>query len=174
MYDCLVEPAAAGYYSRSPAQEFIEFLAPRLCNGNRVLQLGDTQDGAITFGLRSAVQPTGQVIGVYGPGQNVDHAKEPTQEVDMGNVTFLNVPDLPVLPFKDNYFDAVYACNIMAHLPVNGKHRAVIKMLQEMKRVTKPSGLVVSRDLAAQHFFPNSDLEDLITKTLFKATGLRT
>ncbi|KAI1169269.1 hypothetical protein F5B18DRAFT_594707 [Nemania serpens] len=60
----------------------------------------------------------------------------------------------------------------MAHLPATPDHSNVLLVLREMRRVTKPGGFVVSRDVAAQHFFPTSDLDGLIMATLRRATGL--
>lgn len=50
-----------------------------------------------------------------------------------------------------------------------------IRVITEMKRVAKPSGLVASHDLSALHFFPNHlyQLDDLVERTLFKAAGMK-
>ncbi|KAK5630685.1 hypothetical protein RRF57_006400 [Xylaria bambusicola] len=58
--------------------------------------------------------------------------------------------------------------------PLNGRQesKAVIKVLDEMKRVAKPIGIVVAREIAAQRFYPGADLENLI-KTILQTTGLK-
>jgi ubiquinone/menaquinone biosynthesis C-methylase UbiE len=45
-------------------------------------------------------------------------------------------------------------------------------VLREMRRVAKPGGFMSSRDIAAQHFFPEGDVGSIVTQALFRSTGL--
>ncbi|KAF2969790.1 hypothetical protein GQX73_g3771 [Xylaria multiplex] len=169
MRHCFAEPP--GCY---PSREFIAPVAAALGGNQKVLQIGAMKAGAIAFSLASAAGPNSHVTAVTGPGETTDSAREMARQLNKHNVTFLDVPDLTNLPFADKFFDVVYACNVMAHLPPSQNNSNAVKLLREMERVTKPSGVIASRDLAAQHFFPNTDIEPLFTDTLLKATGLQT
>ncbi|KAJ8128610.1 hypothetical protein O1611_g5028 [Lasiodiplodia mahajangana] len=137
----------------------------------------------VTFALHDLVAGGGTVTSVNVPSEDVKLADEradelfgPEYEDDLMNFVFITVPDLTRLPFQDNSFDLVYACDIMAHLPtrtIGSYSPDILKVLTEMKRVTKPGGYMASRDIAAHHFFPEDDLGNLITSSLFRATGLR-
>ncbi|KAI8950769.1 S-adenosyl-L-methionine-dependent methyltransferase [Xylaria longipes] len=167
----LIEPIINRY--KHDAEEFTKFLEGYFLDGDNVLHLG-CQDGAITFRISQLVAPMGHVVGVSSPGRNTRRAKGIAKaQVLEDIVTFFDVQDLTALPFQDDTFDIVYASNIMALLPPHPQNEIVIKVLTEMKRVARPGGLVASRDLAAQHFFPTQDLIDIIPRTLFKASGLR-
>ncbi|KAI0194080.1 S-adenosyl-L-methionine-dependent methyltransferase [Xylaria flabelliformis] len=160
--------------NRSPydPDEFTQFLAPYLMDGDEVLHLG-CQDGAISFTLCAKVHPTGHVYAINSPGRNTKRAEQMARTLHVEDqVTFLDVDNLMRLPFGDDSFDVVYASDLMVHLPPMLDHEVVIRVLAEMNRVTRPSGIIASRDLAAQHFFPNHDLIDMVTRTLFKASGL--
>ncbi|KAI0540920.1 hypothetical protein GGR58DRAFT_458352 [Xylaria digitata] len=169
-YPCLAEPPGSYDY-----REFVAPLKAVLSDNQKILQIGAMRAGAIAFGLAVASGLSTHVTAVTGPGETADDAKAMAQQLEIPStrVTFVDVPDLRKLPFEDNYFDVVYACNVMAHLPPSNNNSNVIRLLREMKRVTKPSCVIASRDLAAQHFFPNCDIEPLFTNTIFRATGLR-
>ncbi|KAI1736202.1 S-adenosyl-L-methionine-dependent methyltransferase [Xylaria scruposa] len=152
--------------------EFTKFLDPYLMDGNEVLHLG-CQDGGITFALCSKVLPTGHVFAINSPGRDTSRAKQMARTINFeDNITFLDISNLTRLPFGDDTFDVVYASDLMVHLPPGPEHEVAVRVLAEMKRVARPGGIIACRDLAAQHFFPNHDLIDMVTRTLFKASGL--
>ncbi|KAI0490775.1 S-adenosyl-L-methionine-dependent methyltransferase [Xylaria cf. heliscus] len=152
--------------------DFRRFLAQVVMSSDHILHLG-CQNGAIALQIAPAIKPDGRVYGVNSPGHDTKRAKEIAEENGLDDmISFLDVPDLTMLPFLDDTFDIVYASEIMAQLPPLPDHDNVVKVLSEMKRVTKPGGLVLTRDLAAQHFFPNHDLIDMVTRALFQASGL--
>ncbi|KAI0446645.1 hypothetical protein F4803DRAFT_547079 [Xylaria telfairii] len=104
--------------------------------------------------------------------QDTRRAKENSRRENVDHlIKFINFSIRDTIPVDDGIFDVVYASEIMSHLPSRAENDVVIKVLTEMKRVTKPSGIVASHDIAALHFFPNHryQLDDLVERTLFKA-----
>ncbi|TRX95302.1 hypothetical protein FHL15_003633 [Xylaria flabelliformis] len=180
--------------------EFTDFLRPYLMDGDEVLHLG-CQDGAISFALCARVHHTGHVFAINSPSRNTKRAEQMARMLHVEDqVTFLDVENLMSLPFGDDSFDVVYASDLVTNHTFTSSIQAdiftadgspsaearaifvggtnldfsdvVIRVLAEMKRVTRPSGIIACRDITAQHFFPNHDLIDMITRTLFKASGL--
>ncbi len=60
-------------------------------------------------------------------------------------VKFIN-GDMSKIPFPDNYFDVVYNISVMEHIVIEGRGDLSIhkKCLAELKRVLRPSGLLIS------------------------------
>ncbi|KAI1129427.1 S-adenosyl-L-methionine-dependent methyltransferase [Nemania abortiva] len=171
---CLIPPVAVAPY---PFDGFVSFISQFFWEDIFVLHLG-CGDGRITFALADRMGPTANILGVNAPGQDTKLAEELADErygaitAEDRNITFVTVPDLTKLPFESSFFDVVYASDIMTGFPARDDHLYVGKALIEMHRVTKPGGCMASRDIAAHHFFPEKDLGNLLTKALFKATGL--
>ncbi|KAI0120003.1 hypothetical protein GGR51DRAFT_5365 [Nemania sp. FL0031] len=181
---CLVNPASVVPF---PSEAFVRFIEPYLRPKSFVLQLG-CRDGKITFDIAAYLEPPGHIVAVNVPGQGITQAEgnasllydssdasDASDSADSkeSKFTFIHVPDLTHLPFGRDSFDVVFACDIMAHLPARNDHKYIIEVLSEMRRVTKPSGFMASRDTTAHHFFPTYDLDNLITTSLLKATGLK-
>ncbi|KAH8155908.1 hypothetical protein CIB48_g12339, partial [Xylaria polymorpha] len=132
------------------------------------------RDGDVTIKIANSVGANGYVVALSTPGHDTVRAKENATKEHVDHIIkFINFAVLDTFPFDDNTFDVVYASQIMAHLPARSKHDEAIRVITEMKRVAKPSGLVASHDLSALHFFPNHlyQLDDLVERTLFKAAG---
>ncbi|KAI8633168.1 S-adenosyl-L-methionine-dependent methyltransferase [Xylariaceae sp. FL1651] len=145
----LVDPVTA---SPSLVNEEIAFLSLNLFSGNNVLHLG-CREGDLTLTICNDVKP-GHVVGIDYSQADIRKATANAAYQGVENVTFRVVQDMRTLPFEDDLFDAVFASNL------------------EMRRVTKPGGIVATRDVAAHHFFPNKDLDNLLTRNMFKAAGL--
>lgn len=109
-------------------------LVPHLHPGQRVLDVG-CGPGTITADLADIVAP-GWVVGVDAAADIVRHARDHTDQrrvmVQVGNVYGL--------AFADATFDVVHAHQVLQHLT------EPVPALVEMKRVTKPGGLVAVRD----------------------------
>ncbi|KAI0875044.1 hypothetical protein GGS24DRAFT_320121 [Hypoxylon argillaceum] len=172
LWPCFLSPACIPPH---PDNEAFELLEPIVVKDSKVLHLG-CRDGALTFAIARVVRPEGHVVGVNYPGEHVDATQRLSEalrkEEDISNVSFVQVADFTKLPFATEAFDVVYACDVMARLPPSPNYANALQLLVEMERVVKPFGFIVSRDIAAMHFFPETDLGSLITRTLFRATGL--
>ena len=111
------------------------YLAGHLRPGLSLLDVG-CGPGTITAGLAERVAP-GRVVGVDTAEAVLDEARRNT--AGMRNVEFA-VADVHALDFDDDTFDVVHAHQVLQHVadPVGA--------LREMRRVTRPGGLVAVRD----------------------------
>jgi ubiquinone/menaquinone biosynthesis C-methylase UbiE len=83
--------------------------------------------------------PRAEVVGVDSREQYLDFAKARARDEGISNVTFRH-GDVFALPFPDASFDVVWSKYLLQWL------REPKSALAEMKRVTKPGGVVVSCD----------------------------
>ena len=99
--------------------------------------------------------PRAKVIGVDVRDQYLDFAEERAREEDLRNVGFRRA-DVFELPFPDGTFNVVWAKYLLQWL------KDPKTALAELKRVTKPGGVVVSCDysgFATEHFPIDAELE---------------
>ncbi|KII94035.1 hypothetical protein PLICRDRAFT_153313 [Plicaturopsis crispa FD-325 SS-3] len=94
--------------------------------------------GTITADFAQLV-PQGHVIGVENVPDVLDQARAYATKRGLTNVEF-KVADIHALDFPDNTFDVVHAHQVLQHVgdPVHA--------LSEMRRVTKPGGIVAARE----------------------------
>lgn len=130
------------------AENSAGYLLPELRPGMRLLDVG-CGPGTITVDLARRVAP-GEVLGIDPSAAVLDLARG--EAAGASNVGFEQA-DVMALPFADDSFDVVHAHQVLQHLgdPVGA--------LREMRRVTRPGGLVAVRDsdYAAMTWFPASD-----------------
>jgi ubiquinone/menaquinone biosynthesis C-methylase UbiE len=119
------------------AENSAGYLLPALVPGTRLLDVG-CGPGSVTIDLAARLEP-GEVIGVDSSEAVVEIAREAAKEAGASNVTF-EVADAYSLPFEDDTFDVVHAHQVLQHLT------DPIAALREMRRVTRPGGLVAVRD----------------------------
>lgn len=112
------------------------YLAGHLRPGMSVLDVG-CGPGTITAGLAERVAP-GRVVAADAAETVLDEARANTAGLD--NVEFA-VADVHALDFPDGTFDVVHAHQVLQHVadPVGA--------LREMRRVTRPGGIVAARDV---------------------------
>ncbi|KAF7983331.1 hypothetical protein HWV62_23032 [Athelia sp. TMB] len=123
------------------------YLLPHLTPAMKILDVG-CGPGTITTDL-AALVPQGHVTGLeYEPGV-LPQARAHANERGVTNITFAQ-GDVNALAFPDGTFDVVHAHQVLQHVgdPVGA--------LREMRRVTKPGGLVAVReaDFSAFTWFP--------------------
>jgi SAM-dependent methyltransferase len=108
------------------------YLLPHLRPGDRLLDVG-CGPGTITADLAAAVAP-GRVVAIDRAEAVLTEARAaaPTAEVRTGDVYALDVPD--------DSFDVAHAHQVLQHLT------DPVAALREMRRVTRPGGLVAVRD----------------------------
>lgn len=113
---------------------FSDLLTP----GMRVLDVG-SGPGTISAEIAERVAP-GTVVGVDGSAEIVERAGRLARERGVTNVSF-QAGDAYRLDFPDATFDLVHAHQLLQHLS------DPIAVLREFRRVVKPGGLVVARDV---------------------------
>ena len=117
------------------AENSAGYLLPHLQPGMRVLDVG-CGPGTITRDLGALVGRKGEVLGVDSAAEVVAQAAE---ECDLPQVSFA-VGDALHLDVPDGAYDVVHAHQVLQHLS------DPVAALREMRRVTRPGGLVAVRD----------------------------
>ncbi|MBG0851225.1 methyltransferase domain-containing protein [Streptomyces spinoverrucosus] len=120
-------------------------LKPRM----RILDIG-CGPGTITADL-AALVPDGHVTGVDRAPEILDRARATAMDRGLTNVDFA-VADVHALDFPDDTFCVVHAHQVLQHVG------DPVQALREMKRVTRPGGLIAARDgdYAAMTWYPGS------------------
>ncbi|WP_029290081.1 methyltransferase domain-containing protein [Cellulomonas sp. HZM] len=130
------------------AENSAAYLLGSLRQGQSLLDVG-CGPGTVTIDLARRLAP-GEVVGIDASQAVIDIARDAAKDAQVA-VTF-DVADAYALPFADDSFDVVHAHQVLQHLtdPVAALH--------EMRRVTKPGGLVAVRDAdySGMTWFPSS------------------
>jgi ubiquinone/menaquinone biosynthesis C-methylase UbiE len=131
------------------AQNSAGFLLPHLKDDLHLLDVG-CGPGTVTVDL-ARILAGGEVVGVDASDTVLEAARSHAEAIGAGNVRFEQA-NAYELPFADDTFDVVYAHQLLQHLS------DPVAALREMKRVTKPGGLVAVRDAdyAAMAWYPES------------------
>jgi SAM-dependent methyltransferase len=119
------------------AENSAGYLLPHLSSGATVLDVG-CGPGTITADLASLVTPAG-VTALETTEAALDLARAEITRRGLVNVDFA-VGDVHALDFADDSFDVVHAHQVLQHVA------DPVAALREMRRVTKPGGLVAVRD----------------------------
>ncbi|KZT09717.1 S-adenosyl-L-methionine-dependent methyltransferase [Laetiporus sulphureus 93-53] len=137
-------------HSWRTAKNSADYLLSSLKPDMHILDIG-CGPGTITIDFATLV-PQGSVIGLENVEGVLEQARANASARGVQNVKFV-VGDALKLDFPDNTFDVVHAHQVLQHVgdPVG--------MLREMRRVTKPGGVVATRegDFASFTFFPESE-----------------
>lgn len=128
------------------AENSVAYLLPHLAPGQTLLDVG-SGPGTITLDLAERVAP-GRVTAV----EHNDAALELTRaEAERRGIEVdLVVGDVHALPLPDDSFDVAHAHQVLHHVA------DPVQALREMRRVTKPGGLVAVRetDYRAKAWYP--------------------
>lgn len=132
------------------AADSAAYLLAHLRPGLRLLDVG-CGPGTITVDLAAAVAP-GEVVAVDASAgvlaeaaAHVDEAVAVAREAGVAEPRVeLRQADVMALPFADDSFDVVHAHQVLQHLP------DPVGALREMRRVTRPGGVVAVRDVDYQ------------------------
>ncbi|MHA7268597.1 methyltransferase domain-containing protein [Arthrobacter sp. HLT1-20] len=119
------------------AENSAAYLIPHLNHGLRVLDVG-SGPGTITADFARLVAP-GEVLGLDRAPEVVAAATALASERHLSNLSF-DTGDVYNLDFPDNTFDVAHAHQVLQHLT------DPVEALREMRRVTKPGGVVAVRD----------------------------
>lgn len=114
------------------------YFADLLQPGMTVLDVG-SGPGTLTFDIAERVAP-GRVVGVDRSAAIVAHAREAAERRGARTVEF-DEGDAYALDFADGTFDVVHAHQVLQHVS------DPVAVLREFRRVTRPGGVVVARDV---------------------------
>jgi SAM-dependent methyltransferase len=129
------------------AENSAAYVLPRLTSGVSVLDVG-CGPGTITADFASLVTPA-RVTALEVTAEALDLARAEIARRGLTNVDFA-VGDVHALDFADDTFDVVHAHQVLQHVT------DPVAALREMRRVTRPGGVVAVRDsdYAAFTWFP--------------------
>jgi SAM-dependent methyltransferase len=119
------------------AENSAGYLLPHLSSGATVLDVG-CGPGTITADLATLVTPA-RVTALEVTDAALDLARAEIARRGLVNVDF-QVGDVHALDFADDTFDVVHAHQVLQHVA------DPVAALREMRRVTRPGGLVAVRD----------------------------
>ncbi|EGN94681.1 hypothetical protein SERLA73DRAFT_187733 [Serpula lacrymans var. lacrymans S7.3] len=126
------------------------YLLPSLKPDMHILDVG-CGPGTITIDLAKLV-PQGHVTGIEPVPDVLDQARTTASTLGVQNVLF-KVGDVHALDYPDATFDVVHAHQVLQHVV------DPVMALKEMRRVTKPGGIIAVRsiDFEAMTWYPEVD-----------------
>lgn len=147
------------------AENSAAYLLPHLAPGQRLLDLG-CGPGTLTSGLAALVAP-GEAVGVDRAEAVLNLARAEAERAGVAASTTFLVADAYDLPFEDDYFDVAHAHQVLQHLT------DPVAALRELRRVTRPGGLVAVRDAdyAGMTWYPPSEHLDEWTALYHEVTA---
>lgn len=125
-------------HSWRTAQNSAAFLLPHLEANSIILDVG-CGPATISIDLAKNYVPDGKVIGLETNDDIISQAKENAKKANAENIEFVK-GSVFELPFPDNYFDVIYAHQVLQHL------QDPIGALIAMERKVKPGGYIAVRD----------------------------
>ena len=143
--------AVLSAHSRRGAEDSAAYLLPHLNAGMDLIDVG-CGPATITADLAGRVAP-GRVVGLDAASGALEAARATLAERDLPAGVELTDGDIMSLPFDDGTFDVAHAHQVLQHLsdPVGA--------LAEMRRVTRPGGIVAVRDAvySAMAWYPEPE-----------------
>ena len=140
--------AVLSAHSRRGAADSAAHLLPHLSAGMDLLDVG-CGPASITADLAELVAP-GRVVALDASADALEAARATLRERGLSEQVELTRGDVMALPFEDGSFDVLHAHQVLQHLadPVGA--------LAEMRRLTRPGGIVAVRDAvySAMTWFP--------------------
>ena len=140
--------AVLSAHSRRGAADSAAYLLAHLRAGMDLLDVG-CGPASITADLAERVAP-GRVVALDAAAGALEAARATLRERGLSEQVEVTCGDVMALPFEDASFDVVHAPQVLQHLtdPVGA--------LAEMRRVTRPGGIVAVRDAvySAMTWFP--------------------
>ena len=140
--------AVLSAHSRRGAADSAAYLLAHLRTGMDLLDVG-CGPASITADLAERVAP-GRVVALDAASDALQAARATLSERGLSEQVELTCGDVMALPFEDASFDVVHAHQVLQHLadPVGA--------LAEMRRLTRPGGMVAVRDAvySAMTWFP--------------------
>lgn len=138
-------------HAQRTAEKCASYLLPYIQPGHSILDVG-CGPGSITVDFGALVGTEGRVFGIEISDEPLVMARELAATRGLQNTIF-QVGDIHNLNFPDNTFDIVHVHQVLIHAgnPVHA--------LQELRRVTKPGGIVAARegDVELSVWYPDSE-----------------
>ncbi|KAH8119304.1 UbiE family methyltransferase [Phellopilus nigrolimitatus] len=136
------------FHSARTAANSAAYLLDSLKPDMHVLDVG-CGPGTITIDLAKLV-PKGQVVGLEPASDVLNQARANAAEHGVDNVKF-EVGNVQALAYPDNTFDVVHAHQVLQYVG------DPVQALREMRRVTKPGGIVAVRegDCSTMAWYPD-------------------
>ncbi|KAK2747544.1 hypothetical protein FQN57_002037 [Myotisia sp. PD_48] len=141
------------------------YLLPHITPTSKILDIG-CGPGSISIGFAQRASK-GHVTGIEYVADPLDQARELASSQGVANIEFA-VGDIHSLDFPDNHFDIVHVHQVLQHIA------DPIQALREMRRVTKPGGIVAARESASMTWYPENagiNLWDVLMQKVGKAKG---
>ena len=141
-------PAVLASHAHRTAADSAAYLLPRLRAGLDLLDVG-CGPATITADLAEAVAP-GRVVALDGAPAALEAARATLQARGLTDAVEPVDGDVHALPFADASFDVVHAHQVLQHVA------DPVAALREMRRVTRPGGIVAARDsvYSAKAWYP--------------------
>lgn len=108
-------------------------------SGGKILDVGIGR-GQFAWIMAENLKNYEVIIGLDPSRKNLEKAQKNLQEF---NVDYL-LGSGKEIPFNDNYFDIVTIAQVLHHIP---NKREIIEVLNEMKRVLKPGGMFIVKEM---------------------------
>ena len=164
-YDLMLTAMTFGL-EKSFRKTFLDLVS--LKTGESVLDVG-CGTGTLAIAAKNLVDETGSVSGIDAAPEMVERARKKAER-DGAKIDFQTAV-AEKLPYPDGHFDVVLNTLIMHHLPADIRGSA----LEEMRRVLKPSGRMLSVDFQLPRFFQKENahggwIRNAIEKAGFNVT----
>jgi ubiquinone/menaquinone biosynthesis C-methylase UbiE len=145
----VLEPEVMDTWEESVAYDAMDFTAVNQAFAERVIALAPESALVLDAGTGTAripillcqQRPQWQVIGIDRSKTMLQIGAANVKQAGLQVQITLADEDAKQLPYPDGYFDAVVSNSLVHHLP------EPLPFLQELKRVLKPQGAIVLRDL---------------------------
>ena len=158
----VTEPEVMDSPQEAVEYDAMDFLEVNTAFAERALELGSPVGLILDAGTGTARipilmcqrRPQWQVIGIDLAQSMLDVGRKNVENSGLQQQIKLELVDAKQMPYPDAHFDMVVSNSIIHHLP------NPLPFLQELKRVLKPNGAILLRDLIR----PDSEetLEDLV------------
>jgi ubiquinone/menaquinone biosynthesis C-methylase UbiE len=125
-------------HSRRTVENSAAYLAPHLSPELHLLDVG-SGPGTITKDFARRLH-AGRVVGIDAGAEIVARTQAEARDEGLANLEY-RTGDVYALDFADNTFDVVHAHQVLQYMA------DPVAALREMRRVTKPGGLVAVRDV---------------------------
>lgn len=125
-------------FSERRVRDLCSYLMPHINSGMKILDVG-CGPGSLTADFAEIVTNKGSVVGVDIDKNQLHCARALSQKRGLDNATF-KLADIMNLPFEDDTFDISHVSGVLCQI------KDSLSGLKELKRVTKPGGIVAARE----------------------------